>query len=58
MAGSGYTYENAESTSSAATGGRISTGATIVSAGGIGLVKMLAIAGVVLIGLKILKGGK
>ena len=44
---------------SSAVGGRISNGMTFNAAGGsIGLVKMLAIAGALLIALKIWKGSK
>lgn len=44
---------------SSAQGGRISGGLTFNSAGGsLGFVKMLAIAGVLLIGLRIWRGGK
>lgn len=51
-----YSYQSSEYTPSAATstGGRISNGLVFNSAGGsIGLVKMLALAGVVLLVLKV-----
>ena len=54
-----YDLDNTSSASSGATGGRISNGMIFNSAGGgLGLVKMLAIAGVALIALRILKGRK
>jgi len=57
--GGSYDLDNTSSATSAATGGRVSTGMIIQSSGnGLGIVKMLAIAGIAVVLYRVLKGGK